>query len=258
MSAPSIPQAHAGATRRTVLLLILLIIACGIAAGAYLEAGDPRFALATVGIIGERHTAQTDILDAAALPKGANIWLLDLASARRRVEALPWVATASFHRFWPNRLLITVVERAPVARVAMPLAAAGEEPAPGLALIDATLRVLAYVPASTARDLPLFRVDPPMAPIAPGLTIAGSPVQDAYDAMVQLRALGLRISEVDLKPASGVTVIIDSGLHVILGSDGDFGEKVTLLRAIAPKIASPERVVYVDLRSVRAPTVLYR
>lgn len=257
MNAPSNGQARARAPRRVRTSLIILLLAA-ITVGAYVEAGDPRLGLTTLVVIGGRHTARMDIQGAAGLPEGANIWLVDLTSARRRIEALPWIGTATFRRAWPNEISVTVVERDPVARVAMQAAATAEEPAPGEALVDATLRVLAYAPPTGAQELPLFRVAPAVDAVAPGSTFAGTPVQDAYDAMVQLRALGLRISEVDFKPSSGVTVIVDGGLHVILGSDDDFGKKVTLLRAIAPKIASPERVVYVDLRSVRAPTVLYR
>ena len=172
---------------------------------------------------------------------------------------LPWIDEAHVRRAWPNRVSIAVTERTPVARVAVPNGGSAEEPVQEAALIDASMRVLALgQPDGQAVALPLIRIEPQPGPIVPGAAITDVDLDHVYDAMVQLRALGLRISEVDLKPATGMTVTCDDGLRVILGSDGDLAKKVSLLKAIAPKITAPEDVVYVDLRSLRAPTVLYR
>jgi len=243
-----------------VVLLVLVLAVVGAAGiGAVKEVQSPRLALGRIDVSGARTTPASDVVLAAALPAGSNVWLLDTASAERRVEALPWIATASIRRSWPNHVSIVVKERVPVARVVLPTGGTSEEPAAQIALIDADMRVLAIQSnASQAGDLPLFRIVPQPDAVQPGETIAGDDVQHAYDAMVELRALGLRISEVDLKPATGVTVTCDDGLHVILGSDDDLAKKVGLFKAIAPKISAPQDVVYVDLRSVRAPTVLYR
>jgi len=240
------------------LLPIVLVAALGLGAAAVKEAGDPRFALGQVVVTGERMTPESDVLSAAALPSGANVWLLDTASAERRVEALPWIASAAVRRSWPNRLSVTVHERAPALRLLLP-AGAGEEPDTRIALLDAGLRVLATLPEGRSpADLPLFHIEPPPAVAQPGQVVGGDDIAGAYDAMMQLRALGLRISEVDVKPAIGVSVTCEGGLRVILGSDEDLEKKVSLFKAIAPKISSPRDVMYVDLRSVRAPTVLYR
>ena len=204
--------------------------------------------------------------------KGANVWLLDVSSAERRIEGLPWIASANVRRAWPNTLSVAVTERSPVAKVFIPALGDGEEPGQGVALVDPAMRVLSIerlaatdsvqrksgAHAERAAGLPLFRIVPQPTGLEPGSDLSGSNVEQAYDSMVQLRALGLHISEVDLSPVTGVTVTCDGGLHVILGSDSDLATKVNLFRAIVPKIAAPQNVVYVDLRSVRAPTVLYR
>lgn len=246
------------ASRLRAIAVAAAAALCALAIVGYMEASDPRFALVSVVILGEKKTAAVDILDAAALSKGSNVWLLDTAAATRRVVALPWIESARVSRAWPNHVTVTVTERLPVARIIVPAGGDAEEPTQQVALIDATLRVLAVgLPGGQAGALPLFRIEP-QPTLQPGSDASGSDVEHAYDAMVQLRALGLRISEVDLKPSTGVTVTCDGGMRVILGSDDDFARKVSLFKAIAPKIATPENVVYVDLRSVRAPTVLYR
>ena len=247
------------APRWPALAIVLFATVCALAIAAYREAGDPRFALDSLTVRGETRTSAQAIELAAALTKGSNVWLLDTGGAEQRVEALPWIATAHIARAWPNHVTVDVTERTPVARVALPDDVTAEEPTPVAALIDAAFRVLAVAPQNYASaDLPLFRIEPQPRHLQPGADATGTDVERAYDALVQLRALGLRVSEVDLKPSTGVAVTCDGGLHVLLGSDDDLAKKVSLFKAILPKIASPEDVVYVDLRSVRAPTVLYR
>jgi len=228
------------------------------------EAADPRFAFEGASVSGEAHTPLADIAFADGFEKGMNVWLLDTGAAAKRIEALPWIDTAIVNRAWPNRVSVRVTERQAVVRVRLP-AVSAEEPMPAEALIDASGRVLdiSGVGQGDPREeqaaaLPLIRLDPAPAGLVPGAQMPGDDYQLAYDALVQLRALGLRVSEVDLKPATGITVTSDDGLRAILGTEDDLAKKVTLFKAIVPKIAAPENVVYVDLRSVRAPTVLYR
>jgi cell division protein FtsQ len=238
--------------------------AAALIAFGFKEASDPRFAYTGMAVKGEAQTPAAQIVDAAGFAHGANVWLLDTGGAQRRIEALPWVDAAIVRRSWPNRVTVSVEERSPVVRVRVRQLSA-EEPVAAEALVDATGRVL-DVSALGSRDpheeqaaaLPLIRLDPPPGGLSPGAAMPGDDFQLAYDALVQLRALGLRVSEIDVKPAFGISVTSDAGVRAILGSEDDLARKVTLFKAIVPKIAAPENVVYVDLRSVRAPTVLYR
>lgn len=247
-----------------------VVVAAALVAFGFKEASDPRLAFSRLEVTGEAHTPAAAIADAAGFADGTNVWLLDAAAAKQRIEALPWIASAVIRRSWPNRVRAQVTERSPVVRVLVEGDSAEEAPAAGgpsaaEALVDATGRVL-DVSALSARDprdeqqaaLPLIRLDPSPAGVEPGAQMPGDDFQQAYDAFVQLRALGLRVSEVDLKAATGITVTSDDGLRAILGDADDLARKVTLFKAIVPKITAPQNVVYVDLRSVRAPTVLYR
>jgi cell division protein FtsQ len=253
------PRAAGGSRRRIAFTIALLLALGGSAYAAIEESGDPRFALSGLVISGQRHVPASVVAAAASLPVGENIWLLDMASARRRVEALPWVATAEISRAWPDRVTIRIRERAPAIEVVLPDGGSAEEPLPQAALVDASMHVLAVGPPDPEyAGLPAVKILSAPEPLRPGQDVAGSDVERAYDAFVQLRALGLRVSKVDITAATGITVTCADGVRVILGSDDDIAEKVSLYDAIAPKISAPRDVVYVDLRSVRAPTVLYR
>lgn len=247
-----------------MIAVAIVVVAAALVAFGFKEASDPRLEFAGMSVNGELETPAADIVDAAGFTRGVNVWMLDTGSAARRIDALPWIDTTVVRRFWPNRVSVTVVERKPAVRVKL-VRNSAEEPVTAEALVDATGRVLDVAAVGTrdpreeqASALPLIRLDPSPGGIEPGATMSGDDFQQAYDALVQLRALGLRVSEVDVRATTGITMTSDDGLRAILGTEDDLAKKVTLFKAIVPKIAAPENVVYVDLRSVRAPTVLYR
>ena len=223
------------------------------------ESADPRFGYTGLQVTGGAHTTGADVENAAAIPAGANVWLIDARAVQRRIDALPWVRSADLARAWPNRVIVRIVERTPAARLVLPSQAGGEEPVSQTALVDASLHVLSVGPAAGQGDgLPTIVVQPGPSGVTPGADLSSAGVQEAYDALVQLRALGVSIERVAFAPATGITITETAGLRVIIGTADDLAKKVELLRAIAPRISSPQDVVYVDLRSVRAPTVLYR
>ena len=66
---------------------------------------------------------------------GRSIYLMPLAERRRRLLAIDWVEDASVSRIWPNRILVRITERKPVAFVNLPVPENSR--ASRLALIDA-------------------------------------------------------------------------------------------------------------------------
>ncbi|HXW75812.1 MAG TPA: FtsQ-type POTRA domain-containing protein [Candidatus Eremiobacteraceae bacterium] len=263
---PNIARTARGASRRSPLRAIARITGLAVAIAVVAFAGyageraatDPRLALASVTVEGADHTSPADVIAAAALPAGNNVWLLDTRAAAARVRALPWIETAGVRRAWPNRVTIVVRERTAVAALALTRVGSSEDPAPEFALIDDQLHVLALGPLPpNAASLPQLRVEPAPAALQPGST-AGEDVGAALDALTSLRALGFDATALSVTPSTGIEAVTRSGLHVIFGASGDLGRKVSLLAAIEPRIASKDRVVAVDLRSTRAPTVLYR
>ena len=80
--------ARGAAVRWAVGLVVLAAI--GVAAyGGVLESQHTRIALDRVDVSGCSRSRQADVLAAAALPAGMNIWLLDTTSAEKRIESLP-------------------------------------------------------------------------------------------------------------------------------------------------------------------------
>ena len=254
----SASKAAAGG-RRNFFIACLVIALAAIASGLWREANNPRFEVQVGQMSGLVHESQDEVLAAAALAPKQNAWLIDRRAVERRVESLPWVSRASVTVSWPNVVSIDVVERSPVARVELVAADLAGTP-PAFAVIDEACQVLAVTtdPGEWA-SLPALVVSPPLDGSAqPGQRLDAGGVPQALDALHELRGLGLAVSAVSVAPATGIGATADRNLRVLFGDDDDLARKVSLFLAIAAKISTPERIAYVDVRSIRAPTVLYR
>jgi len=76
---------------------------------------DAGFKVNEILVVGRRETMQKDLLAAVRLVRGAPILAFDLGAAQKRVEALPWIKTATVERMLPDTVLLTVKEREPMA-----------------------------------------------------------------------------------------------------------------------------------------------
>lgn len=96
------------------------------------------FGINEISLSGHRHTLDQDVFRALGA-SGATLLTLDVAAARSRVEALPWIESATLVRVFPDKLQVELRERKP---------AAVWHDGDRTALVDAEGRVLSYVAAS--------------------------------------------------------------------------------------------------------------
>ena len=79
--------------------------------------GNPRFSLAQITVENDGVLTQELVTRFAGMRLGQNVFALDLEQARRNVEMIPLVRQVEVRRLLPNRVLIHVDERVPVARL---------------------------------------------------------------------------------------------------------------------------------------------
>jgi cell division protein FtsQ len=121
--------------------------------GVWVLLGSTLLGVRTVSVLGVRTVTTEQVARAAAIPVGTPLARLDTAAAAARVEKLAPVASVQVRRAWPNTVVVTVVERKPVAVAAR---------AGGYVLIDTEgipYRTVAARPA----ELPLIKVANPRA-----------------------------------------------------------------------------------------------
>jgi cell division septal protein FtsQ len=83
---------------------------------------DPRFALngvegdnGAIEIAGAAHASRTQIERVFAIDLGRSVYLLPLSERQEALRSVDWVRDASIARIWPNRVVVSVHERKPVA-----------------------------------------------------------------------------------------------------------------------------------------------
>jgi cell division protein FtsQ len=83
---------------------------------------DPRFSLSgvdgessSIEIVGAAHASRAQIERVFAIDYARSVYLLPLADRRGTLRSVDWVKDASIARLWPNRVVVSVQERKPVA-----------------------------------------------------------------------------------------------------------------------------------------------
>jgi cell division protein FtsQ len=95
---------------------------------------DRRFALLDPPAVeGAVYASRARILRIFAPDAGRSVFLMPLAERRRRLLAIDWIEDASVSRIWPNRIVVRITERKPVAFLNLPLR---NTPGAVIALID--------------------------------------------------------------------------------------------------------------------------
>jgi len=73
------------------------------------------FVVKNVDVIGEGRIAEDEVRYALGVRSGDYLFETDLRAAQQRVQELPWVKDAMVRRLWPNRYVVHIIERSPVA-----------------------------------------------------------------------------------------------------------------------------------------------
>ena len=73
------------------------------------------FAVANLSVVGRHRVSREAILDAVAAPRGTPLLAVDIAAAKAKLEALPWVKSAEIERQLPDTIFIRLTEREPMA-----------------------------------------------------------------------------------------------------------------------------------------------
>ena len=119
---------------------------------------DSRFALvgpgddSTLEIGGAAHVSRPVIEKIFADDEGVSVYLIPLAERRDAIREVAWIRQASVARVWPNRVIVRVQERTPVAFVRLNASRFGLIDGEGVILPPATdrfkLPVLAGIKSS--------------------------------------------------------------------------------------------------------------
>lgn len=200
-----------------------------------------------VDVRGAEETGRLDLVAAAGLGGHPAMLDVDTGDVVRRVEALPWVLSASAHLRWPGTVTIDVTERRPAA-----VLPAGS----GLwAVADVTGRVLEIGPDKPAGLPVIGNVPLPeqaggkvAATAVPSLKVAAALPAPVRDRIADVATVAGGEVELQLGPPGGV---------VRLGRPEDLPTKLSVLATVLAR-ADLANVRVIDLRVPEAPALTRR
>ncbi|HEY3956955.1 MAG TPA: FtsQ-type POTRA domain-containing protein [Streptosporangiaceae bacterium] len=179
---------------------------------AWVLLGSRLLVVRSVGVTGTHLVPAAQVLAAADVPTGEPLMRVSTGGVASRVERIPQVQSATVSRAWPDRLVITVVERKPA--LAIP---AGS----GYDLVDQTGVILQNVrqrPTGLPRFIPVGAL-----PGNPGLRAAASVVRSLPSNVTR------RVKSVTAPTADSVTLYLAGGVTVDWGSSGLTAQKDRVL-----------------------------
>jgi len=96
------------------------VVAAALVAVVWLLLVGPVLGVRSVQVDGVRTLPADQVREAAGIAPGTPLLRVDVDAARARVARLPQVASVKVTRGWPHTVVVTVVERVPVAVVGEP------------------------------------------------------------------------------------------------------------------------------------------
>ena len=140
-------------------LFFVVVVIAGLFSGGHVSAalngakdyantlmGSAGFTVKTVTLEGRAETAPKEIGRMLGIQAGDLMLYVDVDEARARIEALPWVKSAEVRRVWPDKIVVRIQERRPVALWQMDGA---------VAVIDATGKPISGEDPARFAELPL-------------------------------------------------------------------------------------------------------
>lgn len=202
---------------------------------AMLVLASPLVAVERVDVEGVTYADSALVESVAESLQGVSVLTVDTETARRRLEADPWIASARISTYLPDRVLIEVQERRPAAWF------------PGVdnraRVIDVEGRVLAVVDGRPTEYLWIDGVGPNL--------VAGSIADPAYRAAAQL-ALSLPTEIEPLVDHLGVTAASEVTMTLTTGTLINFGQPVDMRNKLVSVVVllrrqDPNEIISIDV-----------
>ena len=201
-------------------LLVAALLPLVLATAAWVLWASPLLAVRTVQVDGVRALTAAEVRQAAGVRTGTPLLRVDVDAAAARVRRVPAVAAAQVSRGWPDRVVITVTERVPVAVVERD----GQQ-----WLVDAGGVLFATV--SGAPPQGVVPVDVP----SPGPDDAATRAALAAVASLPV-SLRPSVTAVHAATAQDVTLTLTDGTTVVWGDGGRPKQKAAALGALLDQI----------------------
>ena len=199
----------------------------------------PFFNIKSIECVGQEKLSRKEILKAADIDTGTNVFSVNIESVKRKVAAIPAVSDSNVRRIFPNKIKIWVRECKEAGYISLN----GQ-----IAVVDPNGKIIKIVSddeetkAGMAEILGIEAVTD-----KPGNIISAEEdivARELYECMGTLDKLGMldKVSLIDLSDASDLKIGYDNRLEIYLGRYENLEYKLTFVgKVIAENISDYEK-----------------
>jgi cell division protein FtsQ len=231
-----------------LILTMTLMLTCGFIYAYSYALSDPAFRVRDIVVRGCLEVTEQEVITGASLLPGQNLFSVSLKKVAHRIEKNPWIKEVRVGRELPDRLVMEVQERVPLALV---------EKNHRFRLVDRDGVVFKDLDRGDNYDLPI---------------LTGCHKEEILRSDLFRNTLGLlmylsdtkqnimkydSVSELNLDEVFGLSVITNTGFYLTMGFD-DYQEKLRLLPSILEGMKKRNMsmgLLHIDLRDPAKITV---
>ncbi len=228
--------------KRRFVVFVFLFLCAGVIL-TVLKA--PFFNITTIECVGQEKLTREQILTAAEVKAGANIFSVNIESVKRKVAAIPSVDQSNVRRIFPNKIKIWVRECKDAAYIAL----SGE-----LAVIDSGGKIIRIVPDEEETKSGMAEILG-VAPVSdmPGDIISAKDdivAVQAYKCLDILNETGLleKVKLIDLTDMSDFRIEYDNRLEIYLGNQENMEYKLRFVSKVIDENISDYEKAKLDYR----------
>ncbi len=232
------------------LLVVLAVVAGSVAVGRLVDKHvrtSPAFATKKILVAGNARLTRAEVLKAAGLAMGKNVFAMSPEDARARLSAHPWIASAQVTRRLPDTYVVHVRERQAAAVLSID----------GLYLVSDEGTVFKRVGPNDPVDLPVITgVDRDR--FTSDRAWRTSVLLEVVALLHDYRGEGLwgrePISEVHVEADDGLSLYAGAGTSYVRLGRGPYRGKLRRFRSVLDALdAKKAQAAYVYLDNVRRP-----
>lgn len=226
-----------GLARLRVSPLVGFAIVIGVVSIALVVLASPIFAVRDIQVTGATYTDPVLLDKVRESLRGASVFTADLDGAKRRLEGDPWVQRARLNWYLPDRVVIEIDERAPVAWfVGVDNRAR---------VLDFEGRVLDVLDGQPTQFLKIEGVGPNL----PAGTVPSPVYQAAAQVAVSLPDdIRERVKHLVVNGPEALGFVLKSGTTINLGAPIDIRNKLTVVATVLSR-QDPQFIKGIDVSS---------
>lgn len=236
---------------RALGLLLSAVVLCCLFIYAYgYLLSTPYFEIKEISVRGLKELTEQDVLTQAAMTPRQNLLSVNVDALAGRISANPWVKNIHVGRELPNRIVLAIKERNPVALV---------KQSNGLYLMDNEGNVFKKLDKNDEVDLPILTGVDVKEKEKSRLLLSTLNLLQTMSASNRFSYLGT-IAEVNVKDVVGVSLLTDTGLYLKLGTD-NYEKKLNTLSVVMAdleKRGMRRGYLFVDICDATKITIQYR